>query len=342
VAIPREQQLFETMMSEGALSEPEVWELIRLPEGQYLDFKHGLELAKPKPSRTIRQYATGFANADGGLLVVGVSDGGADSAKRTFTNTPRPGGKPLDAWASDALNQVAGSFSPQPRIRAMTIDGCELLLIAVARAPTYIMCDGQYWFRFAQTTKPMPPFMVSDFLLGRRAHPVLELAEHESGCAGGNQEVRHFNFRVHNAGFLPGDDVLVGVISWGRPTGDPNHGRPLSAYLRNFVDLRPLSPSYKERGLIPMHTTSERKRPVALAAFQSGATAVELVADFEESPVPVRSAAYVVARGHPPIWYQFDWEMRARSAPDLARRARLTPCPLERPIVEWGAPFPWI
>src|ERR671923_265875 len=44
-------------------------------EDQYLEYKHGDELkkgTKPGPSDTIRQYVSGFANAEGGVLIVGV------------------------------------------------------------------------------------------------------------------------------------------------------------------------------------------------------------------------------------------------------------------------------
>ena len=101
------------MLEGKELEESDLRELIRVwGESLYVDFKNGKELDDPgKAARTVKQYVAGFANADGGLLVIGVSDGGGDPEKRTLTRTKRPGGQALPEWARNVLAAMAGGLA---------------------------------------------------------------------------------------------------------------------------------------------------------------------------------------------------------------------------------------
>jgi predicted HTH transcriptional regulator len=47
----------------------------KVEEDQFLDYKDGSELDnKKKAADTLRQYLSGFANSDGGILIIGVND----------------------------------------------------------------------------------------------------------------------------------------------------------------------------------------------------------------------------------------------------------------------------
>ena len=62
--------------------------------GPLSHFKDGVELKdSKKAAKTVRQYVSGFANADGGLLMVGVSDGkpGARSSPPARAGSKQPG-----------------------------------------------------------------------------------------------------------------------------------------------------------------------------------------------------------------------------------------------------------
>ena len=64
------------MIGGGEFDEADLRALAALPsEDLYLEFKDGTETDdQKKASRTLRQYVSGFANSDGGLIVFGVGD----------------------------------------------------------------------------------------------------------------------------------------------------------------------------------------------------------------------------------------------------------------------------
>src|SRR4051794_24625854 len=74
MAIQRTLDLLQSLMSGHTMTVSELDSLVNdaVPEDLFLDYKHGNELNKKEPSLTIRQYMSGFANSEGGILIVGV------------------------------------------------------------------------------------------------------------------------------------------------------------------------------------------------------------------------------------------------------------------------------
>jgi len=85
---PKSRQALDKMLGAEELEEADLRELAVLPnEDLYLEFKDGAETNdQKKAARTLRQYTSGFANSDGGLIVFGVSDA-KDGTSRPFTKT---------------------------------------------------------------------------------------------------------------------------------------------------------------------------------------------------------------------------------------------------------------
>jgi hypothetical protein len=327
-------------MLEGlVLNEAHVRDLVRVDgESLHIDFKDGSELNDSrKAAKTVRQYVSGFANADGGLLVIGVSDGGGIAAKRAFTPTSRPGNQPLHEWARNVLTPMVGGLSPPPRIQTVEVDGAEVLIVGVARAPALVPCwvDGEmrYFLRIVDSTPSVPPYLISDLVLGRRVHPQLLVTIPVHGMGAVNGAEVQFSFDVENESMVPATDVTVGVVSWASAV-HPRRGRRASAVLRNFID--PVDPISGEDRMILAHVTSRANgNPLDLPAFENGTVlGVGPIVVPRNVRVDVRSALYVVASGHPPEWYQLDWTLPAPPNTGLGD-ATVDRILVERPMISW-------
>lgn len=143
-------------------------------ERQHLDFKSGLELTKEDPAATLRDYAAAFGNSDGGIIIFGYDQ------KAAAVDGVGPVGKasPRD-WATRTLSSLAPYFSPPPRIIEAQAGGKTILAVAVARAPRLVPLveKGEliYRIRLGDSNVTVPPWLMSDLILGRRNAPQLEM-----------------------------------------------------------------------------------------------------------------------------------------------------------------------
>ena len=128
-------------MSTQLFTEAELRELISRNEGQFLEFKSTWDRSgntpRPVKRRAVRdmiaETVAAFANADGGLLLVGIEDDGSP----TGNNYPE-----------DVINEFV--LVPQRRLRPsvscnidrLKIAGAEVLVFSVPIAPQAIMIDG--------------------------------------------------------------------------------------------------------------------------------------------------------------------------------------------------------
>lgn len=116
--------------------------LMVLGEGQFLELK-GLwsydnpeqprRLGKTAVRNTIAEYVAAFANADGGTLVLGIEDDG----------TPTGHGydhEDLDSFVAVPTRRLRSPMSCDHQL--LDIDGHEILVIEVPRAPRAVMVDG--------------------------------------------------------------------------------------------------------------------------------------------------------------------------------------------------------
>lgn len=338
----------DTMLQTGELDEASVRDLATVDrEGLYVEFKDGAETKTPdKCAATIRQVVSSFANADGGLLVIGIRDKKEADGRRPFTATEKMGRQRLDEWARSVLTSMASWLVPPPRFQQLTIDGVNVLLIATARAPGLVPCtvngEIRYFIRFEDSSPEMPAYLASDLVLGRRAHPVLEVSFKHGGCNEVSTDLQDaaFGFHLENVGLVATGVVNVGLVSWAYdPTGlntpYKNKGTPPNRQLLTFVS--PSQVTQKFSGTVPVlrHLTG-KAHTHGLQPFES--CAVPGVADLfmprvVAPGVPVRTALYVLASGHPPDWYQFDFV----AVPPLKSitETRLTRAIGERPKIAW-------
>ena len=128
-------------MSTPILTEEELRDIVSRDEGQFLAFKSAWDRSgdTPKPVRrravrdTIAESVAAFANADGGLLLIGVEDDGTptgcdypDDVIEEFVSVPRKRLRPPVSCRSGRLS----------------IAGIEVLVFSVPIAPEAVMIDG--------------------------------------------------------------------------------------------------------------------------------------------------------------------------------------------------------
>lgn len=122
-------------------SEPELQRLLAQPEGQFLEFKSVWDLgrgsrkllSRREVRDTIAEYVAGFANADGGTLLIGVDDDGCPSGH----------GYPDEAVTSFfAVPEQRLQPGVNCRTGRMNVDGHEILIFEVPFSPQATMVAG--------------------------------------------------------------------------------------------------------------------------------------------------------------------------------------------------------
>jgi hypothetical protein len=334
------REMLDKMLTGHVPEESNLRELMAVTtEGQFVDFKNGsVTDDRDVAKQVVRSYVTGFANADGGLLVIGVSDGDGVAAQRKITPTKRPGGATLDLWARSCLDDMAGQLVPFPRFQVLTVGGSEVLIVATARAPAMVPCHERgarvYYLRVGDSTKVVPDYLVSDLMLGRRAHPILQVRR--SGKGGGVNGgpggwALGFSFEVENAGFTPARAVRIGLITMAMPPTRRENGMVASEHLRTFFDVQPVWPAEYFQ---PVHLISSAEKAPDIAPFDVQRVVVNELIVQHDSGRLMRSAMYVMADGHAPDWYQLDW--RVPAAHGAAIESDITRAVGERPTVGYG------
>ncbi|OGP59301.1 MAG: hypothetical protein A2V67_15690 [Deltaproteobacteria bacterium RBG_13_61_14] len=136
------------------LTEAEVRRFLAEEEGPYYERKSLWDRSGPTPKvrdrstvrEEIAEYLAAFANADGGLLVLGVEDDG----------TPTGHKYPEEAILSFLKAPEEKVQAPlHPRMQIITIDGHELLLFEIESAPEAVHCKGKCPYRTGDQVMPL-------------------------------------------------------------------------------------------------------------------------------------------------------------------------------------------
>lgn len=331
-------QLLESLASGHVMTSVELDDLLtnQVAEDLYLDYKHGNELNDSrKARRTVRRYMSGFANSDGGILIVGV-----DEASWSVTGATAPGGGDLAEWAASCLNQTVSHFSPTPRFHVINHSDGNVLVAYTSRSLGIVPCyEGGnivYYLRHHDQTLKAPEYLVSDILLGRRRQPYLQITEfslRHVSTHRDNQNNYDLTFspvlKVENQGLLRAKNVRVGIVSLVRiPLSNV---QLLSSYLLSFINVKehPIGPCSHEV------TSVADIEPFSVSLFgRFGDYRLPLSKDDNWSiPYCWKAAAYVTAEEGSPTWYQLNFDVNS----DLLQMIRISN---SGPIVlEHGSPF---
>ncbi len=279
-------------------------------ETLYLDYKAGAELNDTKKAaRTLRQYVAGFANVDGGVLVVGFDE------QSNSWGCPKLG-TTLTEWASRSLQPLLPFFLGPPRIIEVPTTTGPVLLIATRRTPGLVPVseDGElkYYVRLGESTvapkfhlAPMPGPLVADILLGRRGQSDLRLVLAKVTGYQKDRSLTSLSIRFTVDNVTPGfaDRVHAGAVYW----AVQDQGN-VSEHLRTLIDARP----GKIASLSLTHTSSrdfEKRGPFTIGPLERRLVDIKL--SHLPTPNPIRrgtiamsAGIYISSETSVPRWYQ--------------------------------------
>lgn len=323
-------------------------------ESLWLDWKSGQIAKKADLNDEVRRAVSGFANADGGVLVLGYHE-----QDRTFDDFVAKGGDSKE-WASRIIGSVPSV--PPPRIYEAMVEDKRVLIIAVPRSEALVWCvergEQKYYLRVGDQTLEMPPYLQMDLLLGRRQRPSLvpklSFVVGERLDHGSLNNTKIFRIRleiaVENNSLQFVEDVRVGFVSY--RAGVPNRDLPGPLLERLEVTRPPadVAPFQIQVGLFRQILRYDTLEPLSVGT----SSAIELDLPAIESLLPKKGymnldyipserthgrlefggAIYVFARNAPPTWHQFlIWtgvgdqvapEIEVVGAPALVERPRIS------------------
>lgn len=332
MALTTPEELKDAVMRGHKVTPTELDEFIAANqgEGHLYDYKSGDLTARANRAaglKTIREYTTGFANAEGGVLIMGVKN----ARPHAIDGCQPIGTEPLTDWAQKALVDVAGMFSPAPRFWTVAHPSGEVLLIATERAPQLIPCiqSGKitYHLRINTSTLQVPDYLLSDLLVGRRRHAVLELNLDSIECEVDEDRLGNdvqqmigceFNLTLENRSLVRALNVEVGVVGL---TQCPEIVQ-VNSHILTFVDVTP-----------PTWSANRHQWYPTIIACRNHPYPVDVVAPFERRLIQrvkgitlpgahdgfYRCAVYVMPEGLPPRWFELEMNTNGRLGPGLSR-----------------------
>jgi len=173
------ERLFERLRTPGALQE-----LIRLPENLHLEVKECRSPLSDRLKGYLSQVLSGFANSDGGVLILGMTARRGEEGEPDVIAAPKPFLE-FRGVESEILSLVGQAVMP-------IVEGIEVRSIEVEKAPDYGYVivlvpasdsgphramlkhggDREYWARSGDSFYKMEHFQIAD-MFGRRARPRL-------------------------------------------------------------------------------------------------------------------------------------------------------------------------
>jgi len=277
-------------------------------EGLYHDFKSGRSAEKGTKAlgQDVRQDLSAFANSEGGFLVYGVTE-----VPRTVNGFFPPGGKSAENWASDCVAPILPYLSPVPRFSVVPHRDGPVLVIATARAPTYVPCgtkDGQilYYLRLDDKAIPCPPYLLSDLLLGRRRGTVLfvEAANISVALDPAPHGYARFNMqlRVRNEGLVPAEFVRLGAVYYTCMAPHEHPAAPVPDNLKAYIEAE----QPRDLGEFALARIGGQQPPINIDPFRES-----ILLDvfgprlpITGKPVEVCVAVYLLQNGALPLWHQ--------------------------------------
>lgn len=291
---PRELflQLLEGQTPDAALVDELISKASK--EGQWHDFKEQ-DKSVDEQRTVIRKWVTGFANAEGGTLILGVSEPDEKAGTpRRVTGFKAPGGGPADDWVLRVLQDLAGRLFPPPLAVEVQHAGGPVVFVATNRAPGQILPykeagEIRYAIRIGESTVDLPQSVVADLLLGRRAHPVLEVRDFAvvelPVSTPGSAKIR-ISLLLENTSFVAAKGVEVGTVSFSLFDRDAPKTF-FSSTLLQFIEKNRIINSFKEH-------PQQRLDLMHYKAKESGAT----IKPFEFATFPELTVAHAPRQGH--------------------------------------------
>jgi hypothetical protein len=340
------RDVLDDLLNGGTLSEPQLDDLLRSDstEGLWHDFKSGKLMDDPDRAETIRRWVTGFANSDGGMVIVGVDE---TKPVREVDGATARGRETLNDWAGQVLKQFAPYFSPPVHVSTVKHSRGEVLVIAVARAPqliAYKSTEGAPIFalRMVASTLDAPGWLITDLVLGRRNHPILDLRNVHLNQPtvrdpDGNYQVSAV-LEVVNHSLVTARDTRIGIVAWSLNDGPS----ALFDHLKQYLDAK--TPPYYFQLAKKYKWALRDTGPEGDATIRPFELVAPRVDTFALIPSDMSSgmlsfAIYFLPDGSPPVWYEVKWrygeEVRLDQKHYLVGKPTVQRMFNTRPVVEW-------
>lgn len=321
-------QLLEQLSSGHQLTIDEIDNLInhKVKEDQFLEFKSGLELEKKDAAKTIRDYMCGFANSDGGVLIIGIEAPSGIPIRVDGCNKHTKGD--LAEWAARCLTEVGSYFSPIPKFQILNHPNGEVLIGIAQRSLNLIpQIENKsliYNLRIHDQTIKAPEYLISDLLLGRKQKPdfdivsgnignFLRYVDNENGAMDLGFQLK---LKCESRNIVWVEDSRWGIITWNQfkdpyttiSTSQPN------SHLLSYVDVQKLPNENQSRPGELLHFNHELN---ISKPFDTGRVNLQI-------NTPIRfinnwfyydwmAALYLVAKNTPPLWYQLKIKINSNS-----------------------------
>ena len=225
----RSKAIFRAALDGDVLTAADIEGLVRehVPEDQWLEYKQ--HWTDPKEAaRELRRHVTGFANAEGGLLLIGV-EAGESTPPAWAIHGFRDGDRNAARWAETTLQTVGARLNPAPRVQVVACGEKRVLAIAVDRSyalvPVNEAADVKHHLRIGDSTVEIPPYLYADLTLQRRARPHLVIKGSGQGAGHwkGGTSGAILNIVVENDGFSFVDDLCVGIMGFALGSESPHY-----------------------------------------------------------------------------------------------------------------------
>ena len=245
------QQLFESLSTETALEaliQDKREENLHLEFKQKSDRRNG-DLTDPE-RRAFSKAISGFANADGGVLVFGIETSrGADGVDRAISLKPIDGHARFRAKLMDSILNATHPVADDIKIECInstTESGYVRCLIPASSMPPHraVLAEHQYWKRVSTGHRRMEHYELED-VFGRRLRPKLKLFIEQTPREGSDRivDVRMYLLNegrgvARHAGFLcrfEADSSVQDCIGMGLTNiSSLNSGAPVVTYANDI------------------------------------------------------------------------------------------------------------
>lgn len=320
------QGFIEKALRNGGLEESDLMELVdlKVPEDLRIEYKEAAWCAKDHRRRTgrghpsalkarVSKYVAGFANAAGGVLIIGLKEIRDDDGQFTAVE-PDPVTENLSA-VTQAVKSGLGDLHPfLPRAHAFhTVPadggGCYFVL-AVDRSIQAVPCHESghlvYFLRLHDSTVSAPDYLAADLFLGRRRVPVVEVVQQLTVSTqrhrGRTVVEMGFSLQLRNVGLTWLDQPRVGIVGY----TENKQGTVLHDQLRRELLLR-----YAPYGISDPRILGLKVKPKELEAgigpYDSFTVATwrnPFLLDLYSEQILWGGALYIVGRNQIPLWFQ--------------------------------------
>jgi hypothetical protein len=306
----RGAKFWEKALQSDHLVPQDLRELIatKVREDDFIEYKLGKWLGKGsgageprEPAARLRKWIAGFANAEGGALVVGIGDPDKTPAYQV-DGCPMLSPSRSD-WARRMLTDFVADLPTPVRTHEVELNGHTVLIVAVPRAVRLIACressQDVYYLRNGEQTLTMSLSLVADLALGRRQRPVFDFdVRFAPRAANDGSDIVQLDAWVRNNGLTQIESHVYGSVSYGRD------GAKVPRGLRRYIQIIPTAVPLRLVETSTSRSANDRIPPFGEAHHGTTLPVPRLP---DGLPLLVKAVVFVAADGDLPRFCQLQF-----------------------------------